>query len=86
MSLQNKKSDYHFKGHYQTTCYKANSNFYQFFFSHWLLHKWFFSFVIKAFVNFEKLIIFHRQVFIVFENWRKFENTDTNISRKTYSF
>ena len=39
-----------------------------FFFSHWLLHKCFFSFVIKAFSNFEKLIRFHWQAFIVYKN------------------
>ena len=53
---------------YNTTCYKTKSNFSQFFFSHWLLHKCFFSFLIKAFANFEKLIRFYRQVFIVYKN------------------
>ena len=69
MSLQNKKMiNYRIKGLYETTCYKTKSNFSQFFFSHWLLHKCFFSFLIKAFANFEKLIRFHWQVFIVYIN------------------
>ena len=50
------------------TCYRAKSNFSQFFFSHWLLHKCFFSFLIKAFVNFEKLIIVHWKASIVYKN------------------
>ena len=71
MSLQNKKMiNYHIKGLYKTTCYKTKSNFSQFFFSHWLLHKCFFSFLIKAFANFEKLIRFHWQAFIVYKNWK----------------
>ena len=45
----------------KTTCYKTKSNFSQFFCSHWLLQKRFFSFLIKAFANFEKLIRFHLQ-------------------------
>ena len=56
MSLQNKKLDFiNIKGLYKTIWCKAKSNFYQFFFSHWLLHKWFFSFLIKAFANFRKI-------------------------------
>ena len=69
MSLQNKKMiNYHIKGLYKTTCYKTKSNFSQFFFSHRRLLKCFFSFLIKAFKNFEKLIIFHWQAFIVYKN------------------
>ena len=65
MSLRNKKMiNYHIKGLYKTTCYKTKSNFSQFFFSHWLLHKCFFSFLIKAFVNLGKLIRFHWQAFM----------------------
>ena len=45
-----KKINYHIKGLYKTTCYKTKSNLSQFFFSHWLLHKSFISFLIKAFV------------------------------------
>ena len=60
--------NYHIKGLYETTCYKAKSNFSQVFFSHWLLHKCFFSFLIKAFANFEKLIRFNWQAFIVYKN------------------
>ena len=53
---------------YKTTCYKTMSNFSQLLFSHWLLHKCFFSFLTKAFANFEKLIRFHWQAFIVYKN------------------
>ena len=61
MSLQNKKMiNYHIKGLYKTTCYKTKSNFSQFFFSHWLLYKCFFSFLIKGLANFEKVIRFYR--------------------------
>ena len=66
MSLRNKKMiNYHIKGLYKTTCYKTKSNF---FFSHWLLHKSFLPFLIKAFANFEKLIRFHWQAFIANKN------------------
>ena len=69
MSLQNKKMiNYHIKGLYKSTCYKTKSNFSEFFFSHWLLHKCFFSFLIKAFVNFKILIRFHWQAFIIYKN------------------
>ena len=51
MSLRNKKMiNYHIKELYKTT----KSNFYQFFISHWLLHKGF-------------LIRLHQQVFIVYK-------------------
>ena len=49
------------------TC-KTKSNFSQSFYSHWLLHECFFSFLIKAFENFEKLIRLHWQAFIVYKN------------------
>ena len=69
MSLQNKKLiNHHIKGLYKTTCYKTKSNFPQFFFSHWLMHKCFFSFLVKVFENFAKLIRFHWQAFIVYKN------------------
>ena len=69
MSLPNKKMiNYHIKGLYKTTCYKTKSNFSQFFFSHWLLRMCFFSFLIKAFANFENLIRFHWEAFIVYKN------------------
>ena len=58
-----KKNDWHFKGVYKITCYKKVQLFSVFFF-HWLLYECFFAFFIKAFVNFEKLIRFHRQAFI----------------------
>ena len=60
--------NYHIKGYYKTICCDTKSKFSQFFFSHWLLHKCFFSFLIKAFANFEKLIRFHWQAFIVYKN------------------
>ena len=59
---------YHIKGLYKTTCSNTKSNFSQFFFSHWRLHKCFFSFLIKALANFEKLVRFHWQAFIVYKN------------------
>ena len=55
------------KGLYKTICYKTKSNFSQFFFSHSLLHKCFFSFLIKACANIEKLITFRWQTFIVYK-------------------
>ena len=68
-ALRNKKMiNYHIKGLYKTTCYKTKSNLSQFFFSHWLLHKCFFSFLSNAFANFEKLIRFHPQTLIVYKN------------------
>ena len=76
MSLQNKKNDYHIKGLYKTTCHKKKSNFCQFFFSHWLLHNCFFSFLIKAFASFEKLIRFYWQAFIAHKNGK---NSKKNI-------
>ena len=63
-----KMINYHIEGLYKTTCYKTKSNFSQFFFSHWLLHKYFFSFLIKGFANFKNLIRFHWQAFIVYKN------------------
>ena len=69
MSLRNYKMiSYHIKDFYKTTCFKTTSNFSQYFFSHLLLHKCFFSSLIKAFSNFEKLIKFHWQTFIVNNN------------------
>ena len=68
--------NYHLKWLYKTNCYKTKSNFSQFFFSHWLLYECFYSFLINALVNFEKLIRFYRK------KWRKFENTDRNILPK----
>ena len=65
---QKKMINYHIKELYKTTCYKTKCSFSQFFFSHWLLHKCFFSFLIKAFVNFEKLIRFHWLAFTVYQN------------------
>ena len=74
MSLRNKKMiNYHIKGVHKLTCYKTKANFSQFFFSDWLLHKCFFSFLIKAFANFEKLIRYHWQDFIVYQYGVNFE-------------
>ena len=68
MSLRNKKMiNYHIKGLYKTTFCKTKFSFSQFFFSHGQLHKFFFSFLIKAFTNFEKLIRFHWQAFIAYK-------------------
>ena len=47
---------------------KKNLNFLSFFFFHWLLDDCFFSFLIKAFVNLEKLVRFHRQALIIYKN------------------
>ena len=60
--------NYHIKGLYKTACYKTKSKFSQCFFSHILLHKWFFSFLIKAFASFEKLIRFYWEAFIAYKN------------------
>ena len=69
MCLRNKKMiNYHIKGLYKTTFCKTKFSFSQFFFSHGQLHKFFFSFLIKAFTNFEKLIRFHWQTLIVYKN------------------
>ena len=61
-------NNYHIKGLCKTTSYKIKSNFSQFFFFHWCLHNYFFSFLIKAFANFEKLIRFHWQAFVLNKN------------------
>ena len=66
--LVKQKNGYHIKEFYKTTFYKTKCNFSQLFFSHWLLHKHFFSFLVKAFANFEKLIRFHWQACIVYKN------------------
>ena len=68
MSFGNKKViNYHIKKLYKTTSYKTIPTFLSFS-SHRLLHKRFFSFLIKALANFEKLIRFHWQAFIVYIN------------------
>ena len=64
--------NYHIKGLHKTTL-KKKSNFSQCFFSHWMLYKCFFSFLIKAFANFEKLIRFNWQAFIVYKNGENLE-------------
>ena len=72
-SLQQKKWLIILLKHFIKELVIKKSNFLQFFFSHWLLYKFFFSFLIKAFANFEKLIRFHWQAFIVYknrENWK----------------
>ena len=58
----------HFKGSYKITCYKTNSNFFHFFFSRWLLYECFFPFLVKTSINFEELIRFHWQAFIIYKN------------------
>ena len=57
-----RRSIYHFKGFYKRICYKTKSNFSKFFNSHWLLMS-FVSFLVKAFVKYEKLLRFHHQSF-----------------------
>ena len=47
---------------------KPNPTKPKFFLYHWLLHRCFFSILIKALANFEKLIRFHWQAFIVHKN------------------
>ena len=82
MSFQNKNMiNYHIKGLYKTTYYKTKSNFSQFFFSHW--HTCFYSLFIKAFVNSQKLIIFHWKASTFYKNG---ENADRNVLPKTSSF
>ena len=56
------------------------------FFSHWLLYERYFSFLIKAFVDFEKLINFHRQAFIVYKNGEKLKILKEIFRQKTYIF
>ena len=62
-----KKKKNYFKGLYKTTCYKTKSIFSQFSFLIDCCMSVFFL-LIKAFVNFEKLIRFHRQAFSVCKN------------------
>ena len=64
-----KMINYHVKRLCKTTYNKTKSKFLSFFFSHWLLHKCLFSFLIKVFVNFEKLIRFHWEAVTVYKNW-----------------
>ena len=69
MILRNKKMiNCHIKGLYKKACCKTRSNFSQFFFFHWRLRKCFFSFFIKTFEDFEKLIRFHWQAITVHKN------------------
>ena len=74
MRLRNKKMiNYHIKRLYKTACYENVPTFLSFF-SHWLLHKCFFSFLIKAFANFGQLIWFHCEAFIVYKNGENLKN------------
>ena len=73
MSLWNKKSiNYHIKGLYKRTCYKIWFKVQFFSVFSFLIDCWiivfFFSFLIKAFADFEKLIRFHGQAFTVHKN------------------
>ena len=62
-------NNYHYiKGLYKITCYKQSPAFLSFSFLVDCCMSVFFSFFIKAFVNFKKLIRFHRQAFIVYKN------------------
>ena len=68
MTLQNKKMINHpIKGLYKTTYYQNFQIFWVFLFS-LTAAQVFFSFHIKAFANFEKLMRFHWQAFIVYKN------------------
>ena len=83
MSLRN-KNNHHIKGVYKTNCYKTKSKFFQSFFSHWLLRKCFFFFLIKAFANFEKLIRFYWQAFIVYKNGENFKTLIENFAKNLW--
>ena len=63
--VEEKLINCHFKRPYKLTCYQTKSNFSLFFFLHWPHFEYFFSFFIKAFVKFEKLIGLHWQAFII---------------------
>ena len=56
-----------FKGFIKQPVIKQSPTFFSFF-RHWLLYECYFPFLIKAFADFEKLIRFHRQAFIVYKN------------------
>ena len=47
--------NYHSKELYKTTCYKTKYNFFQFFFSHWLLCEYFFLFPYQHVSKFWKI-------------------------------
>ena len=59
--------NYHIKELYKITCYKQSPTFPNFSFFIDCCISVFFSFLVKVFVNFEKLIRFHRQAFIVYK-------------------
>ena len=88
LSLGNKKKkiNYHIKGLYKTTCYKAKPNFSQFFFSQWELHKCFISFLIKHFQILKTWQDFIGKISLYIKMKKKIENTDRNILTKTSSF
>ena len=66
--IEEKINNFHFEGLYKISCYKTKSTFSQYLFSHWSLYQFFSSFLLKAFVNFEILIRFHGQAFILHRN------------------
>ena len=74
MSLQNKNMIIIIlKGFIKQLAIKQSQFFPQFLFSHWLLYVCFSSFFIKAFANFEKLIRFYWQAFILHKNGESFK-------------
>ena len=70
----------------KTTCYKTKSKFSQCFFSHWLLHRCFFLFLYQSICKFWKIDKILLESYHCVQKWRKFENANSNILPKTYSF
>ena len=87
MSLRNKKQtiNYHFKGFIKQPVIKQSPTFPCFSFLIDCCMSVFFCFLITAFVNFEKLLKFHRQAFIVYKNGENLKIL-IFISPKAYSF
>ena len=89
--LMNKKAYWiknhcHFKWLYKTSCYKTKSNFSQFLYSNLLLYECFFSFLNTSVCKIWKVDKTSSSSFYYIWKWRKFENTDRNISWKLLIF
>ena len=89
--LMNKKAYWiknhcHFKWLYKTSCYKTKSNFSQFLYSNLLLYECFFSFLNTSVWKIWKVDKTSSSSFYYIWKWRKFENTDRNISWKLLIF
>ena len=89
MSMRNKqkKASYHLKVFY-TTCSVINKVqliYLSYFFTDCSVNVYF-SFLIKAFVSFEKLKRFHRQAFIVYKNKENLEILIEIFRQKRYSY